>query len=152
MAFQVIAEYFDENAGEPCKSCDICQQGVIQELKDYTQEAKNIIECLTNLIAMMSKVKVSLLFMTYMASKANEIITYKLNAIPQYGKRKNTFSNSVSLTKFVQHLIFEGYLRENLQNIENRMSLTHLTVGHVTNLLNDNVRVLLLCTCLYRVN
>lgn len=50
---QVIAEYFDENAGEPCKSCDICQQGVIQELKDYTQEAKNIIECLTNLIAML---------------------------------------------------------------------------------------------------
>jgi RecQ family ATP-dependent DNA helicase len=140
---QVIAEYFGENAGEPCKSCDICQQGVIQELKDYIHEARNIIECLTNLIAVIPKVKVSHLVMTYMGSKAKEIIANKLNAIPQYGKGKNTFPNITSLTKFIRHLIFEGYLRENLQSVENRMSLTHLTVGNVMNLLNDTARVLL---------
>jgi superfamily II DNA helicase RecQ len=93
---QVIAEYFGENAGEPCKSCDICQQGVIQELKNYTQEARNIIECLTNMIAVLPKVKVSHLVMTYMGSKAKEIIANKLNAIPQYGKGK-THSQTLHL-------------------------------------------------------
>ena len=138
---QIIAKYFEEEEGEPCKVCDVCQKGVIQEVKDYTQEAKNVMECLTNLVAIQSHVKISQLVMTYMGSKGKEIITNGFKTVPQYGKGKTNFQNSSTLTKFVQHLIFEGFLKENLQNVEDRISLTYLTLNNVTNILNNTCRV-----------
>ncbi len=138
---QVIAKYFSEDVGETCKSCDVCQKGVVHEVKDYTQEAKNVIECLSNLNSLNSKVKIDQLVMTYMGSKAKGIITNGFHAVPQYGKGKTTFHSCTYLTKFVQHLIFKGFVKENIQNIENRISLTYIGVGNVVNLLNNECKV-----------
>ncbi len=138
---QVIAKYFSEDVGETCKSCDVCQKGVVHEVKDYTQEAKNVIECLSNLNYLNSKVKINQLVMTYMGSKAKGIITNGFHAVPQYGKGKTTFHSCTYLTKFVQHLIFKGFVKENIQNIENRISLTYIGVGNVVNLLNNECKV-----------
>jgi hypothetical protein len=73
--------------------------------------------------------------MTYMGSKAKEITSKGFHVVPLYGKRKNTFKNIVTVTKFVQHLIFQGIIIENLPHVKNRMSsTTHLTPGIVTDI------------------
>lgn len=139
---QNIARYFGEDEGDCCHVCDICQKGIVNETKDYTDEAKNLVQCLASLISSQPKVKLSELVMTYMGSKAKEILNKGSHTVPLYGKGKSTFKNTVTLTEFVQHLIFKGIIVENLPNIEQRMSLTHLTVGNVTDLVNDASRVL----------
>ena len=70
---QFIAKYFSELQGDVCKMCDICQKGMTHQIKDFTNEAKNILECLTSMIVIQSKVKVNALAMTYIGfqSKRN---------------------------------------------------------------------------------
>ena len=67
---QFIAKYFSELQGDVCKMCDICQKGMTRHVKDFTNEAKSILECLTSITAIQSKVKVNALAMMYMGSKA----------------------------------------------------------------------------------
>lgn len=70
-----IAKYFEEDQGNLCTLCDVCQKGIIHEAKDYSQEARNVMDCLTcSLTAIQSKVKVTELVLTYMGSKAKGII------------------------------------------------------------------------------
>ena len=139
---QIIAKYFAEEIGEPCRSCDVCQKEVTYEASDYTREAISIIECLTSLLAIQSKVKVSNLVMTYMGSKAKEITSNNFHTVPHYGKGKTNFRNSSMLTKFVQQLIFRGILKENVRNVEERTTLTYLTAGDVTNLMSNDCKIL----------
>ncbi len=40
--------------------------------------------------------------------------------IPQYGKGKASFKNSSVATQFVQFLIFQGFLKENLRTVEDK--------------------------------
>jgi RecQ family ATP-dependent DNA helicase len=132
---QSIAKYFGEDEGECCGVCDICQKGSVLDAKDCTDEAKNLLNCLASLIAIQPRVKLSELSMTYMGSKAKEITNKGFHVVPLYGKGKNTFKNIVTVTKFVQHLIFQGIIIENLPHVENRMSsTTHLTPGIVTDI------------------
>ena len=133
---QNIARYFGEDEGDSCHVCDICQTGVVNETKDYTDAAKNLVQCLASLLTIQPKVKLSELVMTYMGSKAKEILNKGFHAVPMYAKGKNTFRNTVLVTEFVQHLIFKGLIIENLPNIQQRMSLTLLTVGNITDLVN----------------
>lgn len=136
-----IAKYFEEDQGNPCTLCDVCQKGIIHEAKDYSQEARNLMDCLTSLIAIQSKIKVTELVLTYMGSKAKGIINTGFHRVPQYGKGKTHFRNASVLTQFVQHLIFKGFFMENLRDMEDRVSLTYLTFGNVTDLFNNKCRV-----------
>ena len=63
------------------------------------------------------------------------------NRVPQYGKGKVNFKTASVLTQFVQLLIFKGFLKENLREMEDKVSLTYLTLGIVTDLINDKCRV-----------
>ncbi|XP_028408806.1 uncharacterized protein LOC114531386 [Dendronephthya gigantea] len=134
-----IAKYFEEDQGNSCTLCDVCQKGIVHESKDYTEEAMNMMHCLTNLTALRSKIKVTDLVLTYMGSKAKAIISSGFDRVPQYGKGKINFKTASVLTQFVQLLIFRGYLKENVREMEERVSLTYLTLGNVTDLLNGNV-------------
>ena len=138
---QVIAKYFSEDVCWPCNCCDVCQKGVTHEVKDYSEEARNVVECVTSMAAIQSKVKVNQLVMTCMGSKVKEVLSNGLQNVPQYGKGKKSFRNTSIATKFVQHLIFKGFLLENLQNLENRASLTFLSYGNITSLLNSTCSV-----------
>lgn len=129
---QHITRYFGEDDGDCCGVCDTCEKGSVPDMKDCTNEAKNLVTCLASLIAIQPKVKLSELVMTYMGSKAKEVLHKGFHAVPLYGKGKKTFKNTVNLSQFVQHLIFKEIIVENLQNNENRMTLTHLTLGIVT--------------------
>ena len=54
-----IAKYFEEDQGNPCTLCDVCQKGIVHDVKDYTEEAKNLMHCLTNLTVLQSRIKVT---------------------------------------------------------------------------------------------
>jgi hypothetical protein len=69
------------------------------------------------------------------------IISYRFDKVPQYGKGKTNFKTASVLTQFVQQLIFRGFLKENVREMEDRVLLTYLTLGNVTDLLNDKCRV-----------
>ena len=128
---QKIAKYFGEDQGNCCYVCDVCQSGVVHEMKDFTQEAKNIVNCLASLIAISPNVKISELAMTYMGSKSKGITTKGFHVVPLYGSGKNTFKNIVSVTTFVHHLILKGIIIENLPTPESRVASTNLTPGVV---------------------
>ena len=39
---QLIAKYFSEMQGDECKVCDVCQKGMTNQIKDFTNEAKSM--------------------------------------------------------------------------------------------------------------
>ena len=61
---QCICKYFQEELGEPCKSCDICQKDTVLQEKDLTD---------------LTDKDLSELAMTYMGSKAREIVSRNLH-------------------------------------------------------------------------
>ena len=136
-----IAKYFEEDQGNPCTLCDVCQKGIVHDVKDYTEEAKNLMHRLTNLTALQSRIKVTDLVLTYMGSKSKAVVSCGFNGVPQYGKGKVNFTTASALTQFVQLLIFKGFLKENLRELEDKVSFTYLTLGSVTDLINDKCRV-----------
>ena len=79
--------------------------------------------------------------MTYMGSKAKVIITQGFNAVAQYGKGKEQFLNINNVTKFIQFLIFKGFINENIRGLEERMVMTYLTCGNVSDLVDNRCQV-----------
>lgn len=138
---QFIARYFEEDLGETCKCCDICQQDNVREDKDLTVHARNIIECLRQISALEGKPKLTDLAMTYMGSKAKTVITQRFNTVPQYGKGKDHFLNVNNVTKFIQFLIFNGFIKENIRSLEERMTINYLTCGNVVDLVDGRCQV-----------
>ena len=88
---QFICKYFEESVGEPCNICDICQKDTMIQEKDMTEHAKDIVECFISLNRHKSKVKLSELAMTFMGSKAKDIIGQNFHSVPQHGKGKGIF-------------------------------------------------------------
>ena len=138
---QFIAKYFEEELGDSCKCCDICQEDSVREVKDFTPHAKNVIECLNQLRAIQPKLKLTDLAMTYMGSKAKVIITQGFHTVAQYGKGKEQFLNITNVTKFIQFLIFNGFINENIRSLEERMVMTYLTCGNVADLIDSRCQV-----------
>ncbi len=135
----MIVIYFGhEDVGETCNLCDVCQkEEAPDQVSDLTQEAKDVLECITSMMVLQSRIKVTELVMTYMGSKAKEILNKNVHMIPQYGKGKASFKNSSVATWFVQFLIFQGFLKENLRSVEDKVSATFLTHGNIANLINN---------------
>ena len=131
---QKIAKYFGEDQGNYCCVCDICQNGVVSEMKDFTKEAKNIVNCLASLIAINPIVRISELAMTYMGSKSKGITTKGFHVVPLYGSGKTVFKNTLLATNFVHHLIFNEMIAENLPSHGSRVLSTNLTPGTVTDI------------------
>ncbi len=141
---QIIAKYFgdDESMNGICNTCDVCQKEEHPEqVRDCTQEAKDILECLTSMMVTQSRIKVSELVMTYMGSKAKDVLSKNFHMVPQYGIGKTSFKNISVATQFLHYMIFEGFLNENLHNVDARGSLTFVTHGNIASLLNNVSKV-----------
>ncbi len=140
---QVLANYFQEPMGECCNTCDICQNGTSYEEQknDCTDHAKHLIQCLTSLLNLQPKIKISDLAMTYMGSKAKDIVDRNFHTVSQYKMGKGDFGNIPNVRKFIQHLIYKGFINENVRTTEDTMSATYLTCGSVNDLLNGKCHV-----------
>ena len=91
--------------------------------------------------ALQSKVKLTDLAMAYMGSKAKAIINQSFHTVPQYGKGKEQFLSISNITKFIQFLIFKGFINENIRSLEERMVITYLTCGNVADLVDSRCQV-----------
>lgn len=140
---KILANYFQEPVGDFCNTCDICQKCTSheQQKKDYTDHAKQLIQCLTSISNLQPKVKISDLAMTYMGSKAKDIVDRNFQTVPQYKMGKADFGNIPNMRKFIQHLIYKGFINENVRTIEETMSATYLACGSVSDLLNGKCKV-----------
>ena len=139
---QIIAKYFgdDESMNAICNTCDVCQKEEHPEqVRDCTQEAKDILECLTSMMVTQSRIKVSELVMTYMGSKAKDVLSKNFHMVPQYGIGKTSFKNISVATQFLHYMIFEGFLNENLHNVDARGSLTFVTHGNIATILAKTI-------------
>ena len=107
---QIIAKYFDDGSmSELCNTCDVCQkEEVPEQVRDCTQEASDVLECLTSMMVSQSRVKVGGLVMTYMGSKAKDVLSKSFHMVPQYGKGKSSFKNISVATQFIHFMIFEA--------------------------------------------
>ena len=77
-----------------------------------------------------------------MGSKAKVIVTQEFHTVAQYAKGKEQFYNISNITKFIQFLIFKGFINENIQGLEERMVMTYLTCGNVADLVDSRYQVL----------
>ena len=83
---------------ECCKICDVCQKCTqYEQQKNYcTDHAKH-----TGLLKIQAKIKISDLAMTYMGSKAKDIVDRNFRTVSQYKMGKGDFGNIHTMKKFI---------------------------------------------------
>ena len=88
---------------ECCKICDVCQKCTqYEQQKNYcTDHAKHLTQCLTGLLKIQAKIKISDLAMTYMGSKAKDIVDRNFRTVSQYKMGKGDFGNIHTMKKFI---------------------------------------------------
>ena len=79
-----------------------------QEQQDLTEDARSIIQCLQSLSYLKEPVLSKDLYLTYIGSKAKEVIDQKFDSCVNYGGSKKQFKTMKILSKFIEHLIVQG--------------------------------------------
>ena len=129
---QLFAKYFQEEEGEPCELCDNCQESSVPttSFRDLTESTKELITCLNQMVLIKPRIKLSELVMTYIGSKAKDVIDSKFNMCALYGKGKAQFKTAKQLSKFVEHLIYEEDLSENFRSLGESSYIVYITCDH----------------------
>ena len=139
---QAIAEYFGEDQGETCNTCDNCQRTVQQEEEDLTEDARSIIQCLQSLSDVKERVLSKDLCLTYIGSKAKEVIDQKFDSCVNYGGGKKQFKTMKTLSKFIEHLIIQGFIEEKIKKGgELKQPTVYIVPGATESLFNHQVSV-----------
>ena len=86
-------------------------------------------------------VKLAKLVMTFMGSKAKEIIDQKLDRSDFYGKGKRKFRSNQQLTSLVQQLIIKGILKKNFKVVQEKLCLTYLSGENMCDILENKTKV-----------
>jgi superfamily II DNA helicase RecQ len=135
---KVIVDHFDNEPEVSCeRSCDNCMKPQLPH-KEYTTEAINVCQCLEEMIAVNAKVNVKKLALTFKGSKSKKDVESKgFNHIVHYGVGQNTFKNVADAVRFVQHLIVNNVLMENLRAVQDRFTTPFITLGKKATLLRN---------------
>ena len=131
-------EYFDDKSELNCEaSCDNCLKTPPQP-KEYTTEAINLCLCVEEMLVIIPKINVKQLALTFKGSKSKREVESKgFHNIPHYGIGRNVFKNDADATKFVQHLIVNEILMENLCVGNDRYTTLFITLGKQADLLRN---------------
>lgn len=127
---KLILEYFGENAAVNCeRRCDNCLKPPSVP-KEYTAEATNVCLCVEEMCQINAKINVRQLALTFKGSKSKRDVESKgFHNIPHYGIGQNIFKNDGDAIKFVQHLILNGVLAENIRGGVDRFTTPFITLG-----------------------
>ena len=140
---RLLATYFNENSDEDCSTCDNCQQEISHVMQvDESNVAKDIIYCLRELYNIKQYVRLSELVMTFMGSKAKDVIDQKLDRCDHFGKGKGKFRSSQKLTQFVQHLVVKGHLKESYRGIQDKQCIIYIEPDNVYDILENKVKIM----------
>lgn len=127
---QLFSNYFDNEPGAKCETCDICQKTAIptNNATDLTEETKDLVSCLQQMMLLKPKIKTSELVMTFMGSKAKDVLDNKFNSCEKYGKGSKRFKTARKLTQFLEYLINQNILKENFQAIKDSQYSINITM------------------------
>ena len=133
-----IMEYFDDNSTVQCEgSCDNCLKPPSVP-KDYTNEAIKLCYCVEEMSLINAKINVRQLALTFKGSKSKQHVESKgFHNIPHYGTGQNVCKNDSDAIKFVQHLIIEEVLIENIRGAVGRFATPFITIGRKAELLRN---------------
>jgi ATP-dependent DNA helicase RecQ len=135
---KLIMEHFNDESEIKCdESCDNCLK-VPSAPKEYTKEAINVCICVEEMITMNAKINVRQLALTYKGSKSKRDVESKgFHQIQHYGVGQNSFKNDADVIKFVQHLIVNEVLTENIRGAVGRFTTPYITLGRKANMLKN---------------
>ena len=143
---KLILEYFNDASEVDCnRRCDNCLKP-LPALKDYTREAINMCICVEEMKIVHPKINVRQLALTFKGSKSKRDVESKgFNQIPHYGIGHAYFKNDTDAMKFVQHLIVEDVITENLRDATDRFTTPYITLGRKAQLLkNREIQIFLM--------
>lgn len=136
---KLIMDYFDDKSEVNCKaSCDNCLKTPPPPPKEYTTEAINLCLCLEEMLTINAKINVKQLALTFKGSKSKREVESKgFHNIHHYGVGRNVFKNDADAVKFVQHLIINDILTENLRVGNDRFTTLFITLGKKAGMLRN---------------
>ena len=140
---KIIMEHFDDQSDVNCNMmCDNCSS-VTRPLKDYTNEALVICECLDEMKRVNPLVTIRQLALTFKESKSKREVESKgFHQIAHYGAGKTVFNNDTDAISFVQHLSLRGVLLENERFVNGRMTTPTVSLGpKVADIRNNDVKI-----------
>ncbi len=127
---KIIMDYFDDKSKVVCdKNCDNCLK-IPPTQRNLTKEAINICHCVRDMQAVNAKINVKQLALTFKGSKSKRDVESKgFHLIPSYRIGENAFKNDSDVIKFVQYLIINDVLMENLRGADERFVSPFITLG-----------------------
>ena len=135
---QQIASYFQDGCALICgKSCDICSSGALEHPADRSDDAIEVLNCLDSMQQIQPNVTTTMLTLTFRGSKSNAVTSKGFQNVNGYGKGRNKF-NENGLLKFIQCLITENILHEQLRSANDKMTTLYLVKGKM--LLDFSIR------------
>ena len=136
---KLIMDYFDDKSEVNCKaSCDNCLKTPPPPPKEYTTEAINLCLCLEEILTINAKINVKQLALSFKGSKSKREVESKgFHNIHHNGVRRNVFKNDADAVKFVQHLIINDILTENLRVGNDRFTTLFITLGKKAGMLRN---------------
>ena len=143
---QQIASYFHDECAVICdRSCDICSSGALEHPADHSNDAIEVLNCLDSMQQIQPKVTMKLLTLTFRGSKSNIITAKGFHNVNGYGKGQNKF-NEKGLLKFIQCLITENILQEQLRQANDKITTPYLVKGNNASRLTNREIVFLYYT------
>ena len=136
---QQIVAYFDgeDTSGNICnRSCDIRSGGKNLHPADHSEDAIKVVSCLESMQQVHPKVTTKFLVLTFRGSKANTVISKGFQNVREYGMGKDKFSEK-QLLKFVQFLITDNILAEQLRPANENSTTPYLVKGNNASKLAD---------------
>jgi len=127
---QQIASHFHDECAVICdKSCDICSSAVLEHPADRSDDAIEVLNCLDSMQQIQPKVTTKSLTLTFRGSRSNSITSKGFQNVNGYGKGRNKF-NEKGLMKFMQFLITENILHEQLRPANDKQTTPYLVKGN----------------------
>ena len=127
---QQIASYFHDESAVICdKSCDICSSGALEHPADRSDDAIEVLKCLESMQQIQPKVTTKWLTLTFRGSKSNAVTSKGFHNVNGYGKGQTKF-NEKGLLKFIQCLITENIIHEQLRPANDKMTTPYLVKGN----------------------
>jgi len=126
-----IVKYFDSNdtSGDSCtQSCDICCAMHNTVPVNGREDAIQVIKCLESMQQIEPKITAKELSYTFRGSKASNIVKKGFIVVGEYGTGKDTFTEK-GLLKFVQYLVIESIVQEQLPPVNEKAATPYLVKG-----------------------
>lgn len=106
--------------------------------KEYTTEANNVCCCVEEMCAIDAKINVKYLALTFKGSKSKRDVESKgFQNITHHGVGQKSFKKDADAMKFVQDLIINDILTENMQGAVDRFTTPYITLGNKAALLKS---------------